>query len=54
MRQAPSMLHDVKGVFTQKDAWFDITADTVGMLVPGANIAMKVGRVVVQHQSNKG
>jgi hypothetical protein len=44
----------VKGVFTQKDAWFDITADTVGMLVPGANIAMKVGRVVVQHQSNKG
>ena len=54
MRQAPSLLHEVKGVFTQKDAWFDITADTVGMLVPGANIAMKVGRVVVQHQMNKG
>jgi hypothetical protein len=54
MRQAPSLLHDVKGVFAQKDAWFDITADTVGMLVPGANIAMKVGRVVVQHQTNKG
>jgi hypothetical protein len=54
MRQAPSLLHDVKGVFSQKDAWFDITADTVGMLVPGANIAMKVGRVVVQHQTNKG
>jgi hypothetical protein len=50
MRQAPSLLHDMKGVFSSKDAWFDITADTVGMLVPGANIAMKVGRVVVQHQ----
>ena len=54
MRQAQSLLHDVKGVFTHKDAWFDITADTVGMLVPGANIALKVGRVVVQHQTNKG
>jgi len=50
VRQAPSLFHEVKGVFSQKDAWFDITADTVGMLVPGANIAMKVGRVVVQHQ----
>jgi hypothetical protein len=53
MRQAPSLLKDVAGVFSQKDAWFDITADTVGMLVPGANIAMKVGRVVVQHQTQK-
>jgi hypothetical protein len=54
MRQAPSLLKDVAGVFSHKDAWFDITADTVGMLVPGANIAMKVGRVVVQHQTSKG
>jgi len=54
MRQVPSLLHEVAGVFSHKDAWFDITADTVGMLVPGANIAMKVGRVVVQHQTNKG
>lgn len=50
IRQAPSLLHDVKGVFSQKDAWFDITADTVGMIVPGANIAMKLGRVAIQHQ----
>jgi hypothetical protein len=53
VRQAPSLFHEVKGVFSHKDAWFDITADTVGMLVPGANIAMKVGKVVVQHQQNK-
>ena len=54
VRQAPSLLREVKGVFAHKDAWFDITADTVGMLVPGANIAMKVGRVVVQHQQKPG
>jgi hypothetical protein len=53
-RQAPSLFHEVEGVFSHKDAWFDITADTVGMLVPGANIAMKVGKVVIQHQTQKG
>jgi hypothetical protein len=43
----------VKGVLSNKEAWFDITADTVGMIVPGANIAMKLGRVVVQHQKTR-
>jgi hypothetical protein len=52
VRQAPGLMRDVKGMLSNKDAWFDITADTVGMIVPGANIAMKVGRVVVQHQKN--
>jgi hypothetical protein len=53
VRQAPGLLPHVKGVLSNKDAWFDITADTVGMIVPGANIAMKLGRVVVQHQKTR-
>ncbi|HQE32444.1 MAG TPA: hypothetical protein PLG38_10575 [Propionibacteriaceae bacterium] len=31
-----------------KDLLFDIGADAVGMIVPGGNIAMKVGKMVVQ------
>ncbi len=31
-----------------KDLLFDIGADAIGMIVPGGNIAMKVGKMVVQ------
>lgn len=35
-----------------KDLLFDIGADAVGMIVPGGNIAMKVGKMVVQRTAS--
>ena len=35
-----------------RDALFDIGADTVGLLVPGGSIAVKVARIALEQ--NKG
>jgi hypothetical protein len=32
-----------------RDAMFDIGADTIGMIVPGGNIALKLARVALDH-----
>ena len=45
VRQANALLPQLKGMMGNKDAWFDIGADTVGLIVPGGNIAVKVARV---------
>ncbi len=37
---------DIKGILT-RDLFFDVTADAVGMLVPGGGIAVKLVRAVV-------
>jgi hypothetical protein len=37
---------DIKGILT-RDLFFDVTADAVGMLIPGGGIAVKLVRAVV-------
>jgi hypothetical protein len=46
MRQAASLTANITRVVT-KDALFDIGADTVGLLVPGGSIAVKVARAAL-------
>jgi hypothetical protein len=46
MRQAASLATNIGRVVT-KDALFDIGADTVGLLVPGGSIAVKVARAAL-------
>ena len=46
MRQAASLATNITRVVT-KDALFDIGADTVGLLVPGGSIAVKVARAAL-------
>jgi hypothetical protein len=36
-----------------KDAMFDIGADTVGLLVPGGSIAVKVARIAIENRSGR-
>jgi len=36
----------IKGILT-RDLFFDVTADAVGMLVPGGSIAVKLVKAVV-------
>lgn len=38
---------DIKGILT-RDLFFDVTADAVGMLVPGGGIAVKLVKAVVE------
>jgi len=52
VRQSNALLPQIKGMVTNKEAWFDIGVDTVELFVPGGNIALKVARVVVD-QSRK-
>jgi hypothetical protein len=37
---------EIKGILT-RDLFFDVTADAVGMLVPGGGIAIKLVKAVV-------
>jgi hypothetical protein len=46
MRQAASLATNIGRVVT-RDALFDIGADTVGLLVPGGSIAVKVARAAL-------
>ena len=34
-----------------RDSLFDIGADTVGLLVPGGSIAVKVAKLAIDHQN---
>lgn len=45
--EGPEIMRRVKNVL-QNDALFDIGADSVGMLLPGANIAIKLGRLAAR------
>lgn len=46
VRNAPSLTSGLTKVVS-RDALFDIGADTVGLLVPGGSIAVKVARVAL-------
>ena len=46
MRNANALLPKV-GIPITRDALFDIGADTIGMIVPGANIAVKLAKVAI-------
>lgn len=46
MRQASSLAMNITRIVS-KDALFDIGADTVGLLVPGGSIALKVARAAL-------
>jgi hypothetical protein len=45
-------LADRVGKMMNREALFDIGADTIGLIVPGGNIAVKVARLAIDH-SNK-
>jgi hypothetical protein len=51
-RQASSLAARAGRMMT-RDNLFDIGADTVGMLVPGGSIAVKVAKMAIDHQANK-
>jgi hypothetical protein len=46
IRQGGSLLPQLSKIVT-RDALFDIGADTVGMLIPGGGIAVKVARAAL-------
>jgi hypothetical protein len=46
MRNAKALLQQMN-IPISRDALFDIGADTVGMLIPGANIAVKLAKVAI-------
>jgi hypothetical protein len=52
MRNAKSLRQQMNIPIT-RDALFDIGADTVGMLVPGANIAVKLVKVAIDYNTKK-
>ena len=49
MRNAKALLQKMS-IPISRDALFDIGADTVGMLIPGANIAVKLARVAIDRK----
>ncbi len=49
MRNARALLQKMN-IPISRDALFDIGADTVGMLIPGANIAVKLARVAIDRK----
>jgi hypothetical protein len=49
MRNARA-LRPAIGLTISRDALFDIGADTVGMLIPGANIAVKLAKVALEQK----
>jgi hypothetical protein len=52
MRNAKSLRQQMNIPIT-RDALFDIGADTVGMLVPGGNIAVKLVKVAIDYNAKK-
>lgn len=52
MRNAKSLRQQMN-IPISRDALFDIGADTVGMLVPGANIAVKLVKVAIDYNTKK-
>ena len=53
VRQSNALLPQIKGIVTNKEAWFDIGTDAVELIVPGGNIAIKVARVVVERNRRR-
>jgi hypothetical protein len=53
VRQSNALLPQIKGIVTNKEAWFDIGIDTVELFVPGGNIAIKVARVVAERNKRR-
>ncbi len=53
LRQTNALLPQIKGLAGNKEAWFDIGMDTVELFVPGANIAIKVARVVAERNRRR-
>ncbi len=51
MRNAKSLRQQMN-IPISRDALFDIGADTVGMLVPGGNIAVKLVKVAIDYNAN--
>lgn len=52
-RQTNALLPQIKSLAGNKEAWFDIGIDTVELFVPGANIALKVARVVAERNRRR-
>ncbi len=49
MRNAKSLRPSL-AIHVTRDALFDIGADTIGMIVPGANIAVKLAKVALDQK----
>ena len=48
VRTTASLMHGIDlGKVISRDGLFDIGADTIGMVIPGANIAVKLAKVVL-------
>jgi hypothetical protein len=52
MRNAKSLRQQMN-IPISRDALFDIGADTIGMLVPGGNIAVKLAKVAIDYNAKK-
>jgi len=52
MRNAKSLRQQMN-LPISRDALFDIGADTIGMLVPGGNIAVKLAKVAIDYNAKK-
>jgi len=52
MRNARSLRQQMN-IPISRDALFDIGADTIGMLVPGGNIAVKLAKVAIDYNTKK-
>jgi hypothetical protein len=53
VRQTNALLPQIKGIVGNREAWFDIGMDTVELIVPGANVALKIARVVVERNKRR-
>ncbi len=52
MRNAKSLRQQMN-IPISRDALFDIGADTIGMIVPGGNIAVKLAKVAIDYNAKK-
>ena len=52
MRNARSLRQQMN-IPISRDALFDIGADTIGMIVPGGNIAVKLAKVAIDYNAKK-
>lgn len=48
-KRLSEQLRQLKGMLT-RDVLFDVTADAVGLIVPGGSIAVKLVKAVVDHR----
>jgi hypothetical protein len=50
LRNSPALMARLSRTVT-RESLFDIGADTVGLLVPGGSIAVKVAKLAIDHQN---